>query len=124
LEIDDEVRLGYAGVEKAVDLLVKAQLVLVEVQVSEYPVLGEKIIGNYGGVEQLRLEHVLLLLIAAQEEEKLGLEGILFHVAVELGQKSVLFDLFQKGLAAEFLCQEFGKARFAHAYRAFYGYVS
>src|SRR6266849_5858628 len=105
LQVDDQVRLEDPRPEVLVDALVKGQLVRIEGDRGEDPVLGEQVVGDGHAAEQVLLEQVLLLLEAREQEEELGLEGVLLPVLVEACEERVLLDDLVEPPAPEPLAQ-------------------
>ena len=96
-------------------LLVDLPFVAGQVQLGKEPVLGEHIVGDES-VPPYHLRHLLLLLsIAAEQEEHLCLKGVPGARLVELGQKRVLFKDLEEQPGAEVLAEHAGQRRLADA---------
>src|SRR5437764_807848 len=80
VEVDDEVWPGEPLVEELEDLLVEVELVGIEGDAGEDPVLGEQIIGNRALLEEVELVELALLAVALEQEEELRLERMFFGV--------------------------------------------
>src|SRR5438552_172594 len=119
LQVDDQVGLQDAGPEVLVDALVEAELVRVERDRGEDPVLGEQVVRDGHAVEEILLEQVLLLLEAREQEEELGLEGVLLPVLVEAREERVLLDDLVQPPAAEALAQRARQRRLPDPDRPF-----
>jgi len=63
----------------------------------------------------------VLLLIAAEQKEDLGLEGVAAAVAVEIAQEGVFLEDFQEQVGGESRMDETGKRGFADADDTFDG---
>ena len=59
----------------------------------------------------------MLLAVALEQEEELGLEGMLLRILVELSEKRVLLDLLQKEPRPELRGETSGEGRFADTNR-------
>ena len=83
------------------DIVVHIQFVIFEVDTGKDGIFLESVISDQvipiGQVSR----RFFLLVIAAQEEKYLGLEGVPFPIPVELSQKRVLFEDFEHELGAE-----------------------
>lgn len=110
----DDFRLQYF-----VYLLVQGKLVVIEIEISEYPVLGKEIITDRDPGKQVRLGHFLLLLIPVQQKEHLGLKTMPCRVFIEIRQKRVFLRLFQDQPRAQFTGDERGQTRLSDADRPF-----
>src|SRR6266849_2031784 len=102
LQVDDQVRPQDPRPQVLVDALVEGQLVRIEGDRGEDPVLREQ---------------VLLLLEAREQEEELGLEGILLPVLVEAREEGVLLDDLVEPPAPEPLAQRARQRRLPDADR-------
>src|SRR5216683_294060 len=103
--------------EVLVDALVEGELVRIQGDRGEDPVLGEQVVGDGHAAEQVLLEQVLLLLEAREQEEELGLEGILLPVLVEAREEGVLLDDLVEPPAPEPLAQRARQRRLPDADR-------
>src|SRR5205823_14585906 len=92
LEVDDEVRPRELPVEELVDLLVQAELIRVERDLREDGIPGEHVVRHRPLREQVELLDRVLLAVALEQEEQLGLERMLLRVLVELPEKRVLLS--------------------------------
>ena len=96
------------------DLLVDIPFIACQVQLGKKPVFGKHIIGD----DRACVQHpgdVLLLPVAAQQEEHLGLEGVLSARFIELGEKGVFFKHFEEKAAVKMLSEHARQCRFADA---------
>ena len=75
LQVHHEVGLRHALREQREELVEDEQLRVVEVEVGEEPALLEDVVGERRLGEQLPLRQLLLLPVAREQEEELGLEG-------------------------------------------------
>src|SRR5262249_41868969 len=101
LEVDDQVRPGHLGVEELENLPVERELVRSEGDPGEDAVLGEEVVGHGASRTDALRRQLLLLAVALEREEQLGLEGMALGVLVELPQKWVVFDSLQDEIGAE-----------------------
>jgi len=62
-----------------------------------------------------------LLMVSAEQEEKLGLEGIALAVGVKRTEEWVFLKHFQKQVSGKSGMDEAGKRGFPYAYHTFYG---
>jgi len=114
LKKDDQVRGWDLSVEKLIDLRVKSQLVIIEIDGGEDSVFCEKVVGDRHLIEQVQLGDFFLLLKPVEQEKKLGLEGIFLPVLVELLEKRILFRFFHDHPGIELFCQEACQAGFPY----------
>jgi hypothetical protein len=68
-------------------------------------------------IEEVELGNFPLLLETVQQEEDLGLKGILFPIPIELGKERILLRFLQDQSRIKLFCQKSGQARFAYADR-------
>src|SRR5437588_8610185 len=115
LQVDDQVRLEDPRPEMLVDALVEGQLVGVERDRREDPVLREQVVRDGHAVEQVLLEQVLLLLEAGEQEEELCLERVLLAVLVEAREERVLLHDLVQSATAEPLAQRARQRRLPDA---------
>src|SRR3954462_462674 len=113
LQVDDEVRPHDARAEMLVDTLVETELVRVEGQRGEDPVLREQVVAHRHRLEEPGLEQLLLLLEAGEQEEELRLERVPGAVLVEARQEGVLLDDLVKAARAVSLAESPGERRLA-----------
>jgi len=93
---------------------------VVQIHGGKNPVLGKKIVTQGDLIEEVELGNLPLLLETVQQEEDLGLKGILFPIPIELGKKRILFRLLEDQSRIKLLCEESGKTRFTYADRSLY----
>src|SRR5262245_3902452 len=101
LEVDDQVRPGHLRIEEPEDLPVERQLVRTEGDAGEGCVLGEEVVGHGATGGRAVRRQLLLLAVALEREEQLGLEGMALGVLVEFPQKWVVFDSLKDEIGAE-----------------------
>src|SRR5262249_27770193 len=101
LEVDDQVRPGHLGVEELKYLPVERQLVRSEGDAGEDAVLGEEVVRDGATRAHAPRRQLLLLAVALEGEEQLGLEGMALGVLVEFPQKRVVFDSLEDEVGAE-----------------------
>src|SRR5439155_1355378 len=114
LQVDDEVRLHHPRAEMLVYALVEGQLVRVERDRGEDPVLGEEVVAHGRLREQVLLEQILLLLEPAEQEEERRLvapsevEGVVTRAfrAHKAWAKTAVAD---RVALCERFCEEFEK---------------
>ena len=114
LQIDDQCGLGYLFGQDIVQLLVNFPFISVQVQLGKEPVLGKHIVGD----DRAFVEHArntLLLPVAAEQEEHLGLKGILGARCVEFGEEGVLLKDLKKEIGLEMVAEHAGQCRLADA---------
>jgi len=124
LQENHQIRRRDLDVEELKDLLVQSQLMVIQIQRSEYPIFSKEVIAKGNLVEQIELRNLLLLLETVQQEEDLGLEGIFFPVLIEIREKRVLVRFFKDTPGIELLCQKPRQTRFANSDRTFYHDIS
>ena len=78
------------------DLAVEIELVGIERDRREDRVLREEVVGDDALREEIELPQLLLLAVALEQEEELGLEGMSFGVLVEFPQEGILLDLLEE----------------------------
>jgi hypothetical protein len=94
LEEDDEVRNRGSCAKEQVDLFVETELIFIQVEVGEDPILGEEIIAEGELTEEVVLGKAELLTVAVEEEEELGLKGVTTDIPVEMFQEGVFLGCF------------------------------
>jgi hypothetical protein len=119
LQIHHQVRFWQARVEQLVELTIQGNFVAVQVHLGENLVLGEEVIDDHAVIEQVLLCQLVLLAIAAEEKEQLGLKGRGVRVFIEALQEGIVFDVLDDGAGAELLGEEPGQARLADTDRPF-----
>ena len=108
LEVDDQVGLGDALGEDAVDLLVDEELVVGERLIGVDLVLLEEVVADDPVDEQVPLEEADLLVVAVGQENELGQESRALLLVVEILQVGVA-DVVEDDLAADPLGQDVGQ---------------
>src|SRR4030042_2390778 len=124
LKKDHQVRSGDLSIEKAIYLIIEGQLVVVQIHGGKDPVFGKKIVAQGDLIKEVVLGNLSLLLETVQQEEDLGLKGILFPIPIELGKKSILFRLLEDQSRIKLLCKESGQTRFTYANWSLYDDIS
>ena len=112
LEVDDEVGLGDALGEDAVDLVVDDELVVRERLVGEDLVLLEDVVAEDPLFEELALDEPDLLVVAVDQEDELGEEGRALLLVVEVLEVGVLRPVVDD-LPPEALGEQGGELRLA-----------
>src|SRR4030042_2866418 len=90
---------------------------VVQIHGCKDPVFGKKIVAQGDLIKEVVLGNLPLLLETVQQEEDLGLKGILFPIPIKLGKKRILFRLLEDQSRIKLLCKEFGQTRFTYADR-------
>src|SRR3990172_816380 len=119
LEEDDEVRTDDLGLEQGIYLFIEGELVVVQVQVGEYPVLGKEIVADGALIEQIGLGHFFLLAKPVQKEERLGLKTEAHRIFVKIRKKGVVLRPLVDKPGLHLLGKEGCETRLAHADRPF-----
>lgn len=119
LKIDNEIRLAKTWAQDFVNLLIELQFVAVKIQVSKDLILFEEVIADRYPVEEILLHEFHLLLETAEEEEDLGLKGVLSPVLIKTGEKGVVLRLLVNIPGLELGCKYFYKGGFSNPYRSF-----
>ena len=88
---------------------------VVQIHGRKDPVFGKKIVAQGDLIKEVVLGNLPLLLKAVEQEEDLGLKGILFPIPIELGKKRILFRLLEDQSCIKLLCEESGQTRFTYA---------
>ena len=105
--------------EARIHLLVERELLLVERELREQPILVEQVVGDAHRVEQVVLADVLQLARALEQEEQLRLQRRRARVAIEALEERILVRLLQHQLAAEAAREPAREAGLADADRPF-----
>ena len=89
VRVTDEMRAH----QRLVDTLVHVEFVAFQINAGEQAVLGKSIVGNerLAGLQN-GPDPASLLVVTAEQEENLGLEGVAFTVAVKVGEERVFFE--------------------------------
>ncbi len=117
LEVDDEIRRRNALGQEAEELLVDEQLRILEVQIGEEPALLEDVVRHRELGEELSLDELLLLAVAREQEEQLGLERRSTMTVVEGLEERVVRPLLEHRIRVEPLRQLLDERRLADADR-------
>ena len=119
LQIDHQVRGHRLGGDLLVDLAVQRELVGVQGQLREQPILLHHEIADPHHCEHVGLAQILELTHALEQEEELGRERTHLGAFVEAREERILLRRFEQRLPAQTRGQPFGKGGLAHTDRAF-----
>jgi hypothetical protein len=100
--------------------VVGPQLIL-QVEAREQGILGESVVGNQAAQLQQPRNRLVLLPVAAEQEEDLGLEGVALAIGVEVREEGVLLEHFQEQLGVELRLQQAGQRGLPYPDHAFNG---
>src|SRR5581483_8435824 len=115
--IDHEVWPRHSGGQELVELLVEQHLAVVEVEVGKELAFFKDVVGNRDGGEELGLKDLLLLLVAREQKEKLGLEGCRRLAIVEGLQEWILRPVLERRRGIEPLRQPLHERALSNADR-------
>jgi hypothetical protein len=123
-QVDEQVRHGDLLGQGFMDALVHLQFIPSQVDAGEEGVLGEGVIGKQGfaGGDDGR-DAAALLVVAAEQEEDLGLEGIAGPVGVEIGEEGVFLEDLEQQVCFECRCEQAGQGGLPDADNTFDGDV-
>ncbi len=117
LQVDDDVGRGEIAREQVVEALVDEQLVVVERQVREDLVLVEQVVAHRRLAEEIALPQRVLLPMAREQVEELGLERRAAAAGPPVGRKRVL-DVVEDEAGVEPLAEALREHGLADAWRA------
>ena len=89
----------------------------------EQPIFGEQVVAHQRAPADGVGDHAVLLPIAAEQEEDLGLERIAGAVGVEVTEERILFEDLQQQLSGQAFAEEARQRGLADADRTFDGDV-
>ena len=97
-KIDDQLRARNALCQGLVQAVVGLQLIAREIEAGKEGILLKGVVGNQVALGQCLRNGLVLLMIAAEEEEDLRLERVAFPIGVEVGEEWVLLEDLEQQL--------------------------
>lgn len=98
---------------------VHLQFIVDQIELGKQAVFVKEIVADQPAARQGLGDDAVLLVIAADQEENLGLEGVAGAIGVEITEKRVLFEHFQQRFGGQGLRQHPRQGGLAHADDAF-----
>ena len=95
-QIDDQVRAAQFFPQRRMNPTIHCQFIITQVQPGKNFIFGKGVIGNEAAFFQSVGYGLMLLMVAAEQKEDLGLEGVTFSVFVETGQEWVFLEHFEE----------------------------
>ncbi len=102
---------------------VGVELVAAQVELGEQRVLLEGVVGDQVSAGQDFRDRLALLVVAAEQEEDLGLEGVALPVAVEVGQEGILLERLEEQLGGKHRLEQPGQGGLADTDDTFDGQI-
>src|SRR5690606_6517576 len=124
LQIHDEIRRRRIEIERSRHLIVQPELVGIEIQLGEEPILLDQKIRYTHRREQVALSNLLDLPGALEQKEQLRRQSGVFAIAIEALEKRILIRLLQNQLAREARRQALRQTGLADAYRSLHDDIS
>ena len=124
LQKKDEIRGRHPLPQDLEELFVEPEFIVIQVDLSEYPVFIKKIIRNDDPVEQVHLTHCLGLLVTPEEEKDLGLKTVFLRILIKIEQERILLHILHEGLSVHFFGEHLRQTGLPHPKGAFNDNVS
>jgi hypothetical protein len=106
------------------ELFVEPKFMIVQIDLSEYPVLIKEIIRNDDAIEKIHLAYRLGLFVSPEEEKDLGLKTVFLRILIKIDQERVLLHILHEGLSVHLLGEHLRQTGLSHPEGAFDDNVS
>ena len=96
------------------ELFVEPEFMIVQVDLSEYPVFIKEIIRNDDTIEKIHLADRLGLFVTPEEKKDLGLKAVFLGILIKIDQKRILLHILHEGLSVHFLGEHLRQTGLSH----------
>jgi len=123
-QVDHQVRLGDFLCQGCMHAVIYSQLIAFQVDAGKQRIFIKGVIGdNHMSGSQSFGDDLMLLLVAAEQEEDLRLEGIAAAVAIKVGEEGIFLENFEQKVGRKSGVDKARQGGLADSDNAFDGYI-